>query len=99
MSKVIKSASRTLRIESIKGGTGAIDVSVLRDFVRTLDEHGVDGRAPVDAHRTDAGHLAYLTVTVNQLVPFDHPAVDTGPPTEQGVPLAPEPDAPTQRCT
>lgn len=71
MSKVSKTASRTLRVESITSSTGSIDVSVLRDFVKTLDEHGIDGRAQVTGHRSGPGHLICLSVTVHEPVDYD----------------------------
>lgn len=76
MATATRRNTTTLTVTSIS--EDGIDVSVLRDFVRTLDELSVDSRVSVKHHTTEAGRLQQLWVQV--VVDNDTTDVTTVPP-------------------
>jgi hypothetical protein len=64
MAEVVRSTTRRLFVRSRSSDRMA--VWHLRDFVRALDEEGVDGDVHVTAQKSTTGHLTTLTVVVTE---------------------------------
>ncbi|TDC02079.1 hypothetical protein E1091_01595 [Micromonospora fluostatini] len=65
MAKVIKSASRTVRVISSSPVSGSMTVGELRDFVRALDSEGITDEATLVAERDhNTGHFIRLRTSV-----------------------------------